>query len=82
MHCKIEIFFWKGCQMSLLRDKNKILDNLAKQCDKILEHDYEKLHNESLNCIHLPLCLKYNLINYKKIVIIYYKSMFKTKCWN
>ena len=49
------------------KERQKTVDHLATQCEKMLYHDYTRRHNEVVRCIHLGLCKKYNLKSSPKI---------------
>ena len=61
------IFFCEKVQCPHCRAATKTVDHLATKCDRMLDHDYMRRHNEVLRCIHLSLCNKYGLKFFKKL---------------
>lgn len=43
------------------RVANKTVDHLATKCDRMLDYEYTRRHNEVLRFIHLMLCNKYRM---------------------
>ncbi len=49
------------------KERNKTVDHLATQCNRMLGHDYTRRHNEVVRCIHLSLCNKYGIRRSKRL---------------
>jgi hypothetical protein len=47
--------------------RQKTVDHMATQCERMLAHDYMRRHNEALRCIHLQICRNYGLTTNRKI---------------
>ncbi|TBU12814.1 reverse transcriptase [Hamiltosporidium tvaerminnensis] len=45
----------------------KTVDHLATRCEKMLGHDYTRLHNEVVRCLHLLLLNRYKFKSSKRI---------------
>ena len=45
----------------------KAVDHLATRFDRMLGHDYTRIHNEVLRCLHLLLTNKYGFKKSKKV---------------
>jgi len=41
------------------QNRQKTVDHMATQCERMLAHDYMRRHNEALRCIHLQICRNY-----------------------
>ncbi|KAI5173473.1 hypothetical protein PAEPH01_2009 [Pancytospora epiphaga] len=43
------------------KERSKIVDYLATQCDRMLYHNYTQRYNKVIRCLHLNFCTKYRI---------------------
>jgi hypothetical protein len=49
------------------KTREKSVDHLATQCDRMLAHDYMWRHNEALRCVYFQVCRSYKLTTKRRI---------------
>ncbi|XP_029656052.1 uncharacterized protein LOC115229930 [Octopus sinensis] len=57
----------KGSNCSHCKSAKKTVDHLATRCNRMLNSDYIRRHNEVVRCLHLNLCRKYGITYSKKL---------------
>lgn len=61
------IFYTEIKNCTFCNGKKRTVDHIATKCKKLLRSEYYWRHDEILKSIHLNLCLKYGIINKKRI---------------
>ncbi|KAF9761184.1 hypothetical protein NGRA_2805 [Nosema granulosis] len=61
------VLFGQEGQCPHCRKHRKTVDHLATKCDRMLEHDYMRRHNEVVRCLHLLMAKKYEFTRSTKV---------------